>query len=422
MSKQLDFINKVAPYAVDGWREGKILPSITIAQACLESGWGGSTLAREACNFYGIKAKADWKGARYTVKTAEYRKDGSKFYIYADFRKYKNLEESTKDHTLFFTSTEWRRNNYKDFIGKSNYKEALAGLQKSGYATSPIYSKQLQEIIEKYNLTKWDKIALQGAEGGSKAMNILITVGHSILAGGTCTSASGYINEYKYNKALAPYIKKELEKLGHKADVLVCPERVFKSAREERTYKLPRANNGKYNLVCELHLNASNGRGNGTEVFYYKGDSRGKAIANRYCRSMAALGFRNRGGKNAALYMVNETKPLAVLLESFFCDNKADCDRAKKLGYNAIAKVIAEALVGADRPVAKKEECVMYLKDGNKSTAEAIAMLKGIPCYRDNGKDLPNKEHSKWDILYIGNLGKDRQDTCRKAFKKFLNF
>ena len=34
----------------------------------------------------------------------------------------------------------------------------------------------------------------------------VISVGHSILKNGMCTSASGVVNEYQYNKALAPLL------------------------------------------------------------------------------------------------------------------------------------------------------------------------------------------------------------------------
>lgn len=45
----------------------------------------------------------------------------------------------------------------------------------------------------------------------------VISVGHSILKNGMCTSASGVVNEYQYNKALAPLLKVYLEKNGWKA-------------------------------------------------------------------------------------------------------------------------------------------------------------------------------------------------------------
>lgn len=47
------------------------------------------------------------------------------------------------------------------------------------------------------------------------------------------------------------------------------PGGVFPSKESEYSYKIPKANGGGYDLVCELHLNASDGAGHGVEVFYY---------------------------------------------------------------------------------------------------------------------------------------------------------
>ena len=94
MTKQDIFIDKVKTLAIEGWEIGKILPSVTIAQACLESKWGESELATKAHNLFGIKAKKDWKGESYTVRTAEYDKDNKQFFINAPFRKYNSWDES----------------------------------------------------------------------------------------------------------------------------------------------------------------------------------------------------------------------------------------------------------------------------------------------------------------------------------------
>ena len=177
-------------------------------------------------------------------------------------------------------------------------------------------------------------------------MRIFLSVGHSILKGGSCTSASGYTHEYRYNKELAPYVKRVLESLGHSCDVIVCPEGVFPSKRSEYSYKIPIANSGKYDLVCELHLNAADGAGHGVEVFHYPGDKKGYSIANQICKNISSLGFTNRGPITAQLYMINDTKPTAVLVESFFCDNKKDSDQAKKIGFKRMAQAIAYGLVG----------------------------------------------------------------------------
>ncbi|SFE87412.1 glucosaminidase domain-containing protein [Peptostreptococcus sp. D1] len=427
MTEQELFIDKIKDGAIAGWHEGKILPSVTIAQACLESGWGKSELAKNACNLFGIKAKDDWKGEKYLVKTAEYDKNNKKFYIDAYFRKYRNWQESLIDHAKFFHNPTWRKENYKNVIGETDYKKACKALQSAGYATSQKYANQLIGLIEMYKLYQHDEIVKKGLS----EMRIFLSVGHSILKNGLNTSASGFVNEYFYNKELAPLIKKYLEKAGHKVDVIICPEKKFNTKYEESTYKLPIANNGNYNLVVELHLNASNGSGNGSEVFFYKGDNTGKKIASGVVNKLSELGFKNRGVKNASLYMINDTKPTAILIESFFCDNKHDVDLAKNLGFEKMAKVIAEGIHGSkieggnvktDNMVSNKNKCVMYYKDGNEITAKFIAQQLGIPCFKDNNKDLPNDQHDKWDILYIGDLGKDKIDTAKEACKKFLGW
>ncbi|WP_200802290.1 N-acetylmuramoyl-L-alanine amidase, partial [Clostridioides difficile] len=108
-------------------------------------------------------------------------------------------------------------------------------------------------------------------------MKICITVGHSILKSGACTSANGVVNEYQYNKSLAPVLADTFRKEGHKADVIICPEKQFKTKSEEKSYKIPKVNSGGYDLLIELHLNSSGVGAFGTEVFYYS--EKGKEYA-----------------------------------------------------------------------------------------------------------------------------------------------
>lgn len=174
-------------------------------------------------------------------------------------------------------------------------------------------------------------------------MKICITVGHSILKSGACTSADGVVNEYQYNKSLAPVLADTFRKEGHKVDVIICPEKQFKTKNEEKSYKIPRVNSGGYDLLIELHLNASNGQGKGSEVLYYS--NKGLEYATRICDKLGTV-FKNRGAKlDKRLYILNSSKPTAVLIESFFCDNKEDYDKAKKLGHEGIAKLIVEGVL-----------------------------------------------------------------------------
>ncbi|WP_101773537.1 N-acetylmuramoyl-L-alanine amidase [Peptostreptococcus faecalis] len=258
-------------------------------------------------------------------------------------------------------------------------------------------------------------------------MKIALTVGHSILKGGQRTSASGYINEYRYNKALAPYVKEELELLGHKCDLFICPEYTFTNASQERTYKLPKINNGGYDRCCELHLNAFNGTAKGEEVYYYSGDSTGGSIATIMSKNIASLGFDNRGAKGTRnLYMITQTKPTAILVEAFFCDNKKDSDLANSVGYRKMAKAIAYGLVqktydgksgggGVVNPEPPKENNTSpqtsnagyYVKTSTKGDVLNVRDSVG-----NNGKIMSTLQDGS--IIYVESIHKNTSGTWYK--------
>ena len=174
-------------------------------------------------------------------------------------------------------------------------------------------------------------------------MNICISVGHSILKSGSCTSANGLINEYLYCKSLAPVLQDTLSKEGNKVDVIICPERQFKSKNEEKTYKLEKINRSSYDLVVELHLNSYNGSAKGTEILYYS--SIGKEYALRIVNKLGDI-FSNRGAKERKdLYMLKSTKYPSIIVEIFFCDNISDLDIAKQTGLKSLSKLIAEGIL-----------------------------------------------------------------------------
>ncbi|HFL3147513.1 TPA: N-acetylmuramoyl-L-alanine amidase [Clostridioides difficile] len=199
-------------------------------------------------------------------------------------------------------------------------------------------------------------------------MKICITVGHSILKSGACTSADGVVNEYQYNKSLAPVLADIFRKEGHKVDVIICPEKQFKTKNEEKTYKIPRVNSGGYDLLIELHLNSSGVGAFGTEVFYYS--EKGKEYAQRVVDKLSKPFIRKKGDKEVGnrgvkldkgLYILNSSKPTAILIESFFCDNKEDYEKAKKFGYEGIAKLIVEGIL--NKNINNKEDSegkIMY--------------------------------------------------------------
>ena len=150
--EQMTFINSIKDIAIENYYESKILPSITIAQAILESNWGKSSLATEANNLFGIKADRSWKGEYAVFDTREFHD----IYIKDKFRKYDTLEESIKDHSTFLMKHD-RYTEHKVFEART-YKEQALALENAGYSTAEdefgnkIYAKMLGEIIRQYNL------------------------------------------------------------------------------------------------------------------------------------------------------------------------------------------------------------------------------------------------------------------------------
>ncbi len=67
------FIERVSIVAKEGYVKYGIWPSLTIAQAILESDWGNKHIEN---NIFGIKAGSSWKGKVAIRKTKEW--DGKK--------------------------------------------------------------------------------------------------------------------------------------------------------------------------------------------------------------------------------------------------------------------------------------------------------------------------------------------------------
>ena len=151
---EVKFISSVLPGAIASYKKYKIYPSVTLAQAILESGWGKSGLTKKGNNLFGIKSSSAWKGESINMRTAEYTKSNSKYYINANFRKYPTLADSIIDHAKFLNENS-RYANHGVFVAKNSSQQAFA-LQRAGYATSPIYAVQLISLIKRYDLDRYD--------------------------------------------------------------------------------------------------------------------------------------------------------------------------------------------------------------------------------------------------------------------------
>lgn len=143
-----EYIDMYKDIAIREMHRSGIPASITMAQGCLESGNGNSSLARRSNNHFGIKCRNDWKGARV------YHHDDK---LNECFRKYKTVEESYIDHTNFLVEN--KRYFHLFNLSHKDYRGWAVGLKKAGYATDPNYAHSLIKIIEDENLQLLDEVS-----------------------------------------------------------------------------------------------------------------------------------------------------------------------------------------------------------------------------------------------------------------------
>lgn len=151
-----EFLETVSKLVVEeNNRRGKpLFPSVVIAQAICESGWGQSQIMMKANAIFGIKAFSDWKGKVYNAKTQECY-DGSNYTdIQACFRAYNNLQESISDYFDLITKSE----RYRKACVANSPLECITAIKNGGYATSPEYINTIMSIINTNNLTKYDNV------------------------------------------------------------------------------------------------------------------------------------------------------------------------------------------------------------------------------------------------------------------------
>lgn len=154
MTKE-QFIEKIAPIIVKYAPKYNILcPSAVISQAVLESAGGTSELAVNAHNYFGLK----YRPGRCPTASGIYYKVGSE-------QNADGTYSSSAMQWMSFNSMEDGIRGYYDFVNISNYasikgvsdpKTYLENIKKAGYATSLKYVENLLNVIDKYNLTRFD--------------------------------------------------------------------------------------------------------------------------------------------------------------------------------------------------------------------------------------------------------------------------
>jgi len=157
VSKSTDFISEYKREVVNSTIGTGIFPSVKMAQAGLETGWGAS---KPGNNLFGIKASGGtspyWNGEKVMSNTQEYIDGVAGTYNLA-FRKYKSITDSIRDHSYFLRVND-RYANAGVFTAETPEDQARA-LKAAGYATSPTYAEALIGIINQYGLKSLDTSA-----------------------------------------------------------------------------------------------------------------------------------------------------------------------------------------------------------------------------------------------------------------------
>lgn len=122
-----------------------------IAQACIESAFGTSSLGYRWHNYFGMKCGSSWKGKSVNLSTKEEYVLGQLSTIRDNFRVYDSMEDGVKGYFDFISTKRYA--NLKD---AKTPKEYLELIKKDGYATSNSYVNTNLNCISRYDLERFD--------------------------------------------------------------------------------------------------------------------------------------------------------------------------------------------------------------------------------------------------------------------------
>ena len=154
------FVEYMGPIAKEVYQntESGALPSVTVAQAALESGWGRYGIGN---NIFGIKADSGWKGEKILKNTREEDQSGNSYYVDAYFRDYPTIKDGVLDHDRFLVP-----------YGIKGITDPFAQIQQiqsdpnARYATANDYVEKISSTIRANDLTRFDGAGLGFTGGG----------------------------------------------------------------------------------------------------------------------------------------------------------------------------------------------------------------------------------------------------------------
>ena len=151
-----DFIEQIAFYVNKHREKYNIqVTSPIVAQAILESAKGTSSKAKFH-NYFGLKYRANRcqiSNEYFVDGSAEQNADGSYTNISTKWFKFNSMEDGVIGYFQFINTS-----NYNSLKGETNPKVYLEKIKAAGYATSLKYVDNLMNVINTYNLTRFDNL------------------------------------------------------------------------------------------------------------------------------------------------------------------------------------------------------------------------------------------------------------------------
>ena len=186
------FITDIAPLIQKAAKKnGYHVASPIIAQACIESNYGISSLGKKYHNYFGMKCGSSWKGKSVNLATKEEYTVGTLTTIRDNFRVYDSMADGVQGYFDFISSKRYA--NLKTATDPQTYLERIKA---DGYATSSTYVNTNMNYILKHDLTKWDNFNHENVNTttmapsdmpvlkmGSKGDYVVIAQGRLVVAG-----------------------------------------------------------------------------------------------------------------------------------------------------------------------------------------------------------------------------------------------
>lgn len=206
------FIETIGPIIQEEAKtRGYLVCSPIIAQACIESGFNTSLLSLKYHNYFGMKV-GSWKGPSVNLATKE-EYNSQLVSIRDNFRCYPDMISGVKGYFDFIST-----NRYANLKSADTAEEYLKRIKADGYATSSSYVNTCMNVVNKYDLTKFDsgvvksitpeliERVIAGEYGNGKAREAALT-----NEGYNYTEVRKKINDLdKVGKEILPIIKNKV--------------------------------------------------------------------------------------------------------------------------------------------------------------------------------------------------------------------